>query len=110
MIISKNKKIEYSLFIDKIEIFFFKECINGTYVSHGKCVKCQGVCKDHAPCNISTGRCDDGCSDHWTGIFCEGIFLLSGTRPPIMFLVLNELFVHEWGWVAIKKIGLFIEI
>lgn len=74
MIISNNKNIEYSLFIDKIEIFFFKECINGTYVSHGKCVKCQGVCKDHAPCNISTGRCDDGCSDHWTGIFCEGIF------------------------------------
>lgn len=40
MIILKNKKIEYFLFIDKIEIFFFKECINGMYVLYGKCVKC----------------------------------------------------------------------
>lgn len=47
-------------------------CNDGTYVFDGKCVKCQGVCKDNAPCNKSTGRCDNGCSNHWTGIFCEG--------------------------------------
>lgn len=52
--------------------FSLHECNNGTYVLNGKCVKCQGVCKDYAPCNKSTGKCDNGCSDHWTGIFCEG--------------------------------------
>lgn len=56
--------------------FYFKECSNGTYVSHGKCVKCQGVCTNDTPCNISTGRCDDGCSDHWAGFFCEGILII----------------------------------
>lgn len=27
---------------------------------------------NNAPCNKTTGRCDNGCSDNWTGIFCEG--------------------------------------
>lgn len=58
-----------------ITIFFFtKECKNGTYVSNGKCIKCQGLCKDRAPCNKSTGKCDNGCDDHWTGKFCEGTY------------------------------------
>lgn len=50
----------------------FSVCSDGTYVSEGKCIKCQGVCKNHAPCNKSAGTCDNGCSDHWTGKFCEG--------------------------------------
>lgn len=65
-------------------VFYFKECSNGTYVSHGKCVKCQGVCKDNAPCNISTGGCDDGCSDHWTGIFCEGTWIILSLKKTVM--------------------------
>lgn len=52
----------------------FTVCSDGTYVSEGKCVKCQGVCNNHAPCNKSTGTCDNGCSNHWSGTFCEGIF------------------------------------
>lgn len=65
-----------------------KVCSDGTYVFDGKCVKCQGVCKNHAPCNKSTGTCDNGCSDHWTGKFCEGThtFVFSTIRFKIFKL------------------------
>lgn len=49
------------------------ECGDGTYVFDDKCVKCHGLCKDSAPCNKSTGNCDNGCNDHWTGNFCDGM-------------------------------------
>ena len=32
---------------------------------------CQGHCKDGAPCNKLTGKCDGGCSNRWNGTFCE---------------------------------------
>lgn len=69
--IFKGSLLSYCISI----LFLFsliEECKNGTYISNGKCVKCQGVCKDNAPCNKSTGKCDNGCDDHWTGKFCEG--------------------------------------
>lgn len=56
-------------------VCFFTVCTSGTYVSNGRCVKCQGVCKDGAPCNKTTGKCDNGCSMHRTGTFCEGTFI-----------------------------------
>nr|XP_022306522.1 usherin-like isoform X2 [Crassostrea virginica] len=46
-------------------------CQDGLYISNKVCKPCQGHCKDGAPCNKSTGRCDNGCSNHWTGTFCE---------------------------------------
>lgn len=54
---------------------FIKECKNGTYISNGKCVKCQGECKDGEPCNKLTGKIDNGCDNHWTGKFCEGTLI-----------------------------------
>ena len=46
-------------------------CQDGQYISNKLCKSCQGHCKDGAPCNMLTGRCDDGCSNNWTGAFCE---------------------------------------
>nr|XP_022304836.1 laminin subunit alpha-1-like [Crassostrea virginica] len=46
-------------------------CQDGQYLSNKVCRPCPGHCKDGAPCNKSTGRCDNGCSNYWTGIFCE---------------------------------------
>lgn len=70
----ENMNLINLLFYDlnKYEFSPFKECKDGTYVLQGKCVKCQGVCMNNAPCNKSTGKCDNGCIDHWTGKFCEG--------------------------------------
>ncbi|XP_078327493.1 uncharacterized protein LOC111112924 [Crassostrea virginica] len=46
-------------------------CQDGQYISNKLCKSCQGHCKDGAPCSKLTGRCDDGCSNYWTGTFCE---------------------------------------
>lgn len=64
--------IVFYFMLNMFDIYFLQECSNGTYVLNGKCVRCQGVCQDHAPCNKSTGKCDNVCGDHWTGKFCEG--------------------------------------
>ena len=42
------------------------------YISNKTCASCQGHCKDGSPCKKSTGRCDNGCQNHWMGEFCEG--------------------------------------
>nr|XP_022310653.1 receptor-type tyrosine-protein phosphatase alpha-like isoform X2 [Crassostrea virginica] len=46
-------------------------CKDMDYISNRTCVSCQGHCKDGSPCNKSTGRCDNGCQNHWIGEFCE---------------------------------------
>lgn len=55
------------------------------------------MCKDSAPCNKSTGKCDDGCSLHWTGTYCEGIWKISASyfrRTQIVFeRSLREIYV-----------------
>lgn len=50
-------------------------CGDGAYVSNGQCTNCPGICKGGAPCNKSTGMCDNGCSMHMTGQFCEGAYV-----------------------------------
>lgn len=52
--------------------FTVSVCSDGTYISSRMCVRCPGRCKNGAPCNKLTGRCDHGCEDNWTGQFCEG--------------------------------------
>nr|XP_022306516.1 receptor-type tyrosine-protein phosphatase alpha-like isoform X4 [Crassostrea virginica] len=46
-------------------------CQDGQYISNKQCKPCQGHCKDGTPCNKLTGKCDNGCNNHWTGSFCE---------------------------------------
>nr|XP_022304830.1 receptor-type tyrosine-protein phosphatase alpha-like isoform X2 [Crassostrea virginica] len=46
-------------------------CQNGQYISNRQCTLCKGHCKDRAPCNKLTGRCDNGCSNYWTGDYCD---------------------------------------
>ena len=48
-------------------------CLDGQYISNRTCVPCQGHCKDGSPCDKITGRRDDGCSNHWTGEYCESM-------------------------------------
>lgn len=48
-------------------------CLDGQYLSNRTCVPCQGHCKDGSPCDKITGRCDNGCSNHWTGEYCESM-------------------------------------
>lgn len=52
-------------------------CEDMEYISNRTCVSCQGHCKDGSPCNKSTGRCDNGCENHWIGEFCEGEHFIS---------------------------------
>ncbi|XP_078327492.1 uncharacterized protein LOC111112706 isoform X2 [Crassostrea virginica] len=46
-------------------------CPDGQYISTRQCVPCQGHCVDRAPCDKLTGRCINGCSNYWTGEYCE---------------------------------------
>nr|XP_022310265.1 uncharacterized protein LOC111115721 isoform X2 [Crassostrea virginica] len=46
-------------------------CKDMEYIWNRTCVSCQGHCKDGSPCNKSTGRCDNGCQNHWMGEFCK---------------------------------------
>ena len=57
-----------------LEIHFFSVCDNGRYVKDKMCIQCPGHCKYGTPCNKLTGRCDNGCADHWTGEFCESTY------------------------------------
>ena len=52
-------------------------CKDMEYISKRTCVSCQGHCKDGSPCNKSTGRCDNGCQNHWMGEFCKGKHICS---------------------------------
>nr|XP_022306150.1 multiple epidermal growth factor-like domains protein 10 [Crassostrea virginica] len=47
------------------------DCQDGQYISNRQCIPCQGHCKIGAHCNKSTGLCDYGCENHWTGDFCN---------------------------------------
>nr|XP_022304835.1 multiple epidermal growth factor-like domains protein 6 [Crassostrea virginica] len=46
-------------------------CPDGQYISNRQCVPCPGHCVDGAPCDKLTGRCNDGCSNYWTGEYCK---------------------------------------
>nr|XP_022306518.1 multiple epidermal growth factor-like domains protein 10 isoform X2 [Crassostrea virginica] len=46
-------------------------CPDGQYISNKQCVPCPGHCVDGAPCDKLTGRCNNGCSNYWTGEYCE---------------------------------------
>lgn len=52
--------------------YYVSVCNDGSYIKDQACKLCQGQCKDQAPCNKLTGRCDNGCDDYWTGEFCQG--------------------------------------
>ena len=49
--------------------FFFSECEDGFYGLECS-TECKGYCKN-GPCNHTTGNCDKGCSDGWTGDHCD---------------------------------------
>ena len=57
-----------------LEIHFFSVCDDGRYVKDKMCIQCPGHCKYGTPCNKLTGRCDNGCDDHWAGEFCESTY------------------------------------
>lgn len=52
-----------------IQCFLSKACLDGHY-GLTCALKCVGRCKDHDPCNHTTGLCDKGCADGWTGGNC----------------------------------------
>lgn len=49
-------------------------CLNGNFTSNKSCVACPGHCNNEAPCNKLTGMCDNGCSNHWSGTFCDSMY------------------------------------
>ena len=51
------------------QVWFVTECEDGFYGLECN-TKCVGQCKD-GPCNHTTGSCDEGCSDCWTGDHCD---------------------------------------
>lgn len=46
-------------------------CANGQYILNRECVNCSSYCKNYSLCNKLTGKCDNGCNNHWTGNFCQ---------------------------------------
>lgn len=52
-----------------IQCFLSKACLDGHY-GLNCALKCVGRCKDHDLCNHTTGLCDNGCADGWTGGNC----------------------------------------
>ena len=63
---------EYKRKQPKYHFFSFSVCENGTYVKNNSCVYCQTHCRNGDICNKLTGRCDNGCANHWSGNFCQG--------------------------------------
>ena len=53
---------------------YISVCSNNTFFINGQQKPCKGHCRDCLPCNKYTGRCDNGCDNHWTGDFCDGIY------------------------------------
>ena len=51
-------------------------CPDRQYISNRQCVPCPGHCVNGTSCNKLTGRCIDGCSNYWTGEYCESIWIL----------------------------------
>ena len=62
-------------------ITFFSVCPDGQYISKRTCAPCQGYCKGGAPCNKLTGRCDNGCQNHWKGDFCNCMYIIFWHKP-----------------------------
>lgn len=47
---------------------------------------CSRHCRDGAPCNTTTGACDTGCEDGYTGEMCDkGYFLVYLTSINIRY-------------------------
>lgn len=54
---------------------YITACPNGTFISNKECVDCPDHCKDDGVhCNKLTGKCDNGCANHWNGTFCESMY------------------------------------
>lgn len=62
------KKIR--IFYCQCNFHFNKACPAGYYGLHCKS-KCVGHCKDIVACNHTSGLCDNGCDDGWTGTNCN---------------------------------------
>ena len=64
-------------------------CPDGQYISNRQCVPCPGHCVDGTPCDKLTGRCNDGCSNYWTGEYCESTWILHKplTNPGFPFFL-----------------------
>lgn len=59
-IFDKNKK----------KVTFYQECPFAKYGPN--CLyNCSGNCLDKTRCNLSTGRCDNGCEAGFTGGHCD---------------------------------------
>lgn len=52
------------------QYYFFSDCISGFYAE--RCEKKCGNCKSGVLCDSTTGRCPDGCLDHWVPPYCTG--------------------------------------
>ena len=77
----------------------FSDCQDGQYISNRQCIPCQGHCKIGAHCNKSTGRCDYGCENHWTGDICNCtcsfFFSLTTSMGLLDFAIVIQCFRSE---------------
>ena len=55
-----------------VKDYCISECEYGMHIQNKTCVQC-GHCKGGVACNKSTGRCDNGCENHWNGDFCNSM-------------------------------------
>lgn len=85
--------IEYTIFLSKA-------CPGGHY-GLSCAEKCVGQCKDQDHCNHTTGVCDNGCADGWTGGNCtdgcseNSFFCIISYKKIKIYFALNEL--HNYG-------------
>ena len=62
-------------------LFFVTVCVEGNYGSSCK-KKCSARhCKQYSACLPTTGECDGGCQDGWTGIDCSIADAIKSGKP-----------------------------
>ena len=52
--------------------YWFTVCKPGFYDSTTSCLSRCGHCKDNATCDKESGRCPNGCEQHFEAPYCQG--------------------------------------
>jgi hypothetical protein len=75
-------------------LFFVTVCDNGYYGSQCKMICSARHCKLSSGCVFTTGKCDGGCQDGWTGIDCSKTNVTNSgkqiTTAPVYEYIINK--------------------
>lgn len=69
----KMNRFKINILAEIITFNTFLDCTSGFYAQ--RCEKKCGNCKAGFICDSTTGRCPNGCLDHWLPPYCTSIIL-----------------------------------